>query len=78
MNKYKIPFEEKNISDQKHVEELKKIGGKRQVPFMKYDNMTPYLVEDDIEMYESDAIVGYLEKKFSNVESEKGDVTVTE
>jgi len=73
MEKYKIPFEEKNIADESVVAELKEKGGRRQVPFIDDDNMTPYLVDDDIEMYESDDIVSYLEKKFGgeNVKEKK-------
>ena len=58
------PFEAKNIKDPKVVEELLAEGGKRQGPFLEDDNMTPYLVDDDVEMYESDAIVAYLKKKY--------------
>lgn len=60
-----IPFAEKNIKDQTVVDELIAEGGKRQVPFLEDDNMTPYLIDDDVEMYESDAIVAYLNSKFS-------------
>lgn len=64
LDKYNVSYEKKNISDEKIVAELKEKGGKRQVPFLDDDNMTPYLVDDDIEMYESDAIVAYVEEKF--------------
>jgi glutathione S-transferase len=59
-----LPFNEKNIADEGVVAELLERGGKRQVPFMEDDNMTPYLVDDDVEMYESSDIVAYLEKKY--------------
>lgn len=52
---YQIPYEEKNIGTDGVYEELETLGGKRKVPFM---------VDGDIMMYESDAIVDYLEKKF--------------
>ena len=52
-----IEFDEKNISDAAVADELIKRGGKRQVP---------YLVDPDgpVEMYESDAIIEYLQKNF--------------
>lgn len=46
-----IVFEQLNIADPKVAEELVKRGGKRQVP---------YLVDGNIEMYESADIVAYL------------------
>lgn len=56
---YEIPFIEKNVSDPANVEELIKLGGKKQEPFM---------VDGDIMMYNSSAIIDYLEKKFKNKE----------
>jgi glutathione S-transferase len=50
---YQIPFVEKNVSDPKNVEELIRLGGKKQEPFM---------VDGDIMMYDSGAIIAYLEK----------------
>ena len=67
-----LPFEEKNIADPGVVEELKERGGKKQVPFMDDDNMTPYIVDDDVEMYESNNIVDYLGKKYAG----SGEVTL--
>lgn len=61
-----IEYEEKNIADPEVVAELIALGGKRQVPFMEDDNMTPYLVDDDVEMYESDAIVEYVNEKYGD------------
>lgn len=49
-----LVFDEKNIADQGVAEELIARGGKRQVP---------YLVDGDVEMYESDEIVAYLTEK---------------
>lgn len=40
----------------KYREELQKLGGKQQVPFM---------VDGDTSMYESDDIVNYLQEKYS-------------
>lgn len=50
-----ISFTEKNIADDGIAQELVTRGGKRQVP---------YLVdaENQVEMYESDAIVDYLKE----------------
>jgi glutathione S-transferase len=53
---YGIPFVEKNVSDPKVVEELVSLGGKKQEPFM---------VDGDIMMYESGAIIEYLEKNYA-------------
>ncbi len=53
-----ITFEEKNIADPAVAEELIRRGGKRQVP---------YLVDGEVEMYESDAIIDYLQKKAAAV-----------
>lgn len=76
--KYNIPFEERNIAEPGVIEELKEKGGKQQVPFIDDDNMTPYMVDDDVEMYESDAIVAYLEEKFGKNKSseEEGEIKV--
>lgn len=51
-----ITFEEKNVADPALSAELVARGGKRQMP---------YLVDSEagIEMYESDDIVAYLQKK---------------
>lgn len=49
-----ISYEEKNIADPAVADELIARGGKRQVP---------YLVDGETEMYESDAIITYLETK---------------
>jgi len=60
-----VQFTEKNIKDPLVLAELMERGGKRQVPFLDDDNMTPLLVDDDVEMYESDDIVKYLTEKFA-------------
>lgn len=71
LEELQVPFEEKNIKDPAVAKELIEEGGKRQVPFLEDDNKTPYLVDDDVEMYESDAIIQYLEKKFGGGEASK-------
>jgi glutathione S-transferase len=38
--------------------------------------MTPYLIDDDVEMYESDAIVKYLEGKYGKDAKSDGDSNV--
>jgi len=72
LKKNNVPYEEKNIADPEVLSELINIGGKRQVPFMDDDNMTPYLIDDDVEMYESNDIVAYIEEKYG-----KGDNSIT-
>ncbi len=55
----KVSFTEKNIADSNIASELIERGGKRQVP---------YLIDDgnDTEMYESDAIINYLNEQYGN------------
>ena len=53
LGRLKIKFIPKNIDDEKNWEELMKLGGKDQVPF---------LVDGDVMMYESEKIIKYLEK----------------
>jgi len=53
---YAVPYTEKNISDPEAEAELLEIGGKHKVPFM---------VDGDTKLYESDAIVKYIETKYS-------------
>lgn len=54
-----LSFEKKNIAEEAVVTELIERGGKRQVP---------YLVDGDTEMYESNAIVDYVESTYGNEE----------
>ena len=54
LNAYKIPFIEKNISEDGNLDELISLGGKPQTPFM---------VDGDTMMYESESIIHHLEKK---------------
>ncbi len=55
---YEIPCEEKNIGEKEIKKELKTLGGKTQTPFM---------VDGDIMLYDSTAIIEYLEKKFETL-----------
>jgi len=71
-----LPYTERNISDPQNVEALVEEGGKQQVPFMEDDNKTPFLKDDDVEMYESDAIVAYLREKYGNTEAEKKPISI--
>lgn len=64
LKEHGVPFVEKNIADLAVLEELITRGGKRQVPFLEDDSMTPCLVDDDIEMYESSVIVEYIGTKY--------------
>lgn len=50
-----LAFEEKNISDGAIGEELVRLGGKRQVP---------YMIDGEVSMYESGDIVAYIEKTY--------------
>lgn len=54
-----LTIEEKNVSDPKNVEELLALGGKKQEPFL-YDK------EHNIKLYESDAIIEYLNKTYGD------------
>jgi glutathione S-transferase len=53
-----VPLTVKDIHDEGVAEELVRIGGKKQMPFMVDD-------EDDISMYESSDIMAYLHRKFA-------------
>lgn len=52
---YDVPFEEKNVADAGVVDELIALGGKKQEPF---------LVDGDSMMYESRAIIDYVERMY--------------
>jgi glutaredoxin len=56
---HQVPYEEKNIADDAIAEELIRLGGKRQTPFM---------VDGDTMMYESQSIIEYIEKKHPQAE----------
>lgn len=64
-----IELEQKNIADEGVVDELIELGGKQQVPFLLD-------TENDVKMYESDAIIDYFEsitgKKATRHESTPG------
>ena len=71
-----IDYEEHNISDPSIAAELIEMGGKRQVPFMDDEDPcttaghhTPCFLDADVEMYESDDIVKYIEKNYGSGES---------
>lgn len=51
----------KNIADDKVAQELIERGGKRQVPYLVDE-------ENNVEMYESDDIIAYLEEQYSSNE----------
>ena len=53
MDEHNIPYKTIDISVKENEEELIKIGGKRQVPFI-IDR------DNNVEMYESDEIIEYL------------------
>lgn len=54
LKKYEPTYTEKNIADAGITDELIKLGGKRQVPF---------LIDGETMMYESDDIISYLHAK---------------
>lgn len=60
---HNVPYEEKNIADDAVAEELIARGGKRQVP---------YMVDGETEMYESDAIVTYVENTYGDGAIQEG------
>lgn len=55
LDMHSIPYETKNVSDPAVVEEMIQLGGKKREPF---------LVDGDTMMYESEAIISYLEQKY--------------
>ncbi len=56
MDDKKIKYKTHDITDLKEKQELLKLGGKEQVPFL-YDR------ENNVKMYESDDIINYLAVK---------------
>lgn len=67
IERLELEVEMKDVTtDEAIYEELEARGGKRQVPFLYDDNATPEVLGDDIDMYESDDIVAYLQKNFSD------------
>ena len=56
MDDKKIKYKTHDITDLKEKQELLKLGGKEQVPFL-YDS------ENNVKMYESDDIINYLAVK---------------
>jgi uncharacterized protein YggU (UPF0235/DUF167 family)/glutaredoxin len=53
-----LVFDEKNVADESVAEELVAKGGKRQMPYL-IDS------ERDVAMYESNAIVAYLQEHYA-------------
>ena len=51
-----VELETRNIADERYLDELMRVGGKRQVPFLVDE-------EHSHSMYESDDIVKYLENR---------------
>ena len=51
-----ITADMRDVTEQSHADELLKRGGKRQVPFLVDD-------ENDVAMYESDAIIAHLSSR---------------
>ena len=67
-----VDYSEENIADPEVAAELIEKGGKRQVPFMDDEDPcttaghhTPCLLDGDVEMYESEEIITYLDKNYS-------------
>lgn len=62
---YNVPFTEKNIADPVNERELMEIGGRHKVPF---------LVDGDVQMYESEAIAKYIAETYgASLESGEDD-----
>ena len=60
LNELKIPFKEKDIyKEEANLRELLKLGGKQQVPYLVDTEL-------DVNMYESDDIVAYLQEHYEN------------
>ena len=62
LDAYGLQYEEKNVSDPEVVQELISLGGKKQEPF---------LVDGEVMLYESRAIVDYIEKTYGGKAVEK-------
>ena len=67
LDAYGLSFHKKNIADESVVEELIALGGKKQVP---------YMVDGDVAMYESDAIIEYIEKTYGAAKAPEATVRV--
>lgn len=76
LDAYNVPFTEKNIADPGVLEELMELGGKKQVPFLDDDNMTPIFHDDDILVYESDKIIAHIEEKYGKDTAGEHKVTI--
>jgi glutathione S-transferase len=60
LDAHRLAFTKKNIANREYLEELKGLGGVRQVP---------YLIDDGVMMYESADIVVYLEKTYGDTQA---------
>ena len=56
LDAYGLSYEERNIADPKILAELMHHGGKKQ---------TPYIVDGEVALYESDPIIAYIQKTYS-------------
>lgn len=56
-----VPYEMKNIANEDVARELVSHGGKRQVPF---------LIDEDVSLYESQDIINYINAKYQVVKGE--------
>ncbi len=54
-----LPFEERNIADERILDELLALGGKRQVPFLVDESR-------GVSLYESEDIVRHLERAYGS------------
>ena len=71
LNDLGLKYELKNIKDPVVAHELIELGGKRQVPFLVDEDpcataghLAPCMVDEDVELYDSDDIVTYLQKTY--------------
>ena len=68
LNELDVSFDERNIADEKNLQELLSRGGKRQVPFLMDENPPLHKATEGqgrgITMYESGDIIGYLESTY--------------
>ncbi len=55
LDEYRLSYVKKNIANVEVLSELLDLGGKRQVP---------YLIDNGLHLYESDAIIAYLRETY--------------
>lgn len=51
-----VEYQERNVDEEKYAQELMKLGGKPQVPFLADK-------ENNVYMYESDRIIDYVQRR---------------